>query len=127
MTYANPSKGFPKRSYFCGWYYRCQSDDQTLAIIPSVHKTKDAKFCTIQLITDTQAFYAQFPYSDFQENDDQIRIGNNRFGKSGISLDIHTPEFHSALSHRSSMILWDRFNLFRSCSAGTAFTVCITG
>ena len=100
MTYAIPSKGFPKRSYFCGWYYRCQSDDQTLAIIPSVHKTKEATFCTIQLITDTQAFYAQFPYSDFQENDDQIRIGNNRFGKSGISLDIHTPEFHVAGSVR---------------------------
>lgn len=100
MTYSNPSKGFPRRSYFCGWYYRCQSDDQTLAIIPSVHKTKDAKFCTIQLITDTQAFHAQFPYSDFQENDGQIRIGNNRFGKSGISLDIHTPEFQVAGSVR---------------------------
>lgn len=25
--------------YFCGWYFRCQSDHQTLAIIPSYHKT----------------------------------------------------------------------------------------
>lgn len=96
MTYASSSKGFPKRSYFCGWYYRCQSDSQTLAIIPSVHKTKDSDFCIIQLITDTQAFCARFPYDDFQEDDDQIRIGNNRFGRSGISLDIHVPEFHAA-------------------------------
>ena len=22
------------KKYFCGWYYRCQSDTQTLAIIP---------------------------------------------------------------------------------------------
>lgn len=88
------------REYFYGWYYRCQSDSQTLAIIPSVHKTKECNFCTIQLITDTQAFHTQFPYDDFQEDDDQIRIGNNRFGKSGISLDIHTPEFYIAGSVR---------------------------
>ena len=81
------------REYFCGWYYRCQSDSQTLAIIPSIHKTRKSNFCTIQLITDTHAFHAQFPYDDFQKDDDQIRIGNNRFGKSGVSLDIHAPGF----------------------------------
>lgn len=79
--------------YFCGWYYRCQSDDQTLAIIPSVHRTKDSEFCTIQLITDTNTFHAQFPYEDFNKGSNEIRIGNNRFGKSGVSLDIHTPGF----------------------------------
>ena len=100
MTHSTPSKGFPKRSYFCGWYYRCQSNKQTLAIIPSVHKTKGSAFCTVQVITDTHAFHVQFPCDDFQENDDQIRIGNNRFEKSGISLDIHTPEFHVAGSVR---------------------------
>lgn len=49
------------RNYFCGWYYRCQSDQQTLAVIPSIHRTEDSDFCTIQLITDTGAFYVQFP------------------------------------------------------------------
>ena len=52
MTYSSLSKRFPKHSYFCGWYYRCQSNKQTLAIIPSVHKTKNSAFCTIQVITD---------------------------------------------------------------------------
>lgn len=88
------------RKYFCGWYYRCQSDDQTLAIIPSVHKTKDSEFCAIQLITDTQAFHAQFPYCNFQKERNQIRIDNNRFGTSGISLDIHTSEFQATGSVR---------------------------
>lgn len=82
--------------YFCGWYYRCQSETQTLAVIPSVHKTGDAALCTIQLITDTHAFQVQFPYSDFQMDGGQIRIGRNRFGSSGIHLDIHTPEFQAA-------------------------------
>ena len=53
MTYSSLSKRFPKHSYFCGWYFRCQSNKQTLAIIPSVHKTKDSAFCTIQVITDS--------------------------------------------------------------------------
>lgn len=94
MTYFSLSKKIPKHRYFCGWYYRCQSDKQTQAIIPSVHKTKDSAFCTIQVITDIHAFHAQFPYDDFQEDDDRIRISNKRFGKSVFSLDIHTPEFH---------------------------------
>lgn len=53
------------RNFFCGWYFRCQSEKQTLAIIPSFHKTKDSGFCTIQFITDTQAFNVEFPYSDY--------------------------------------------------------------
>lgn len=40
------------RKYFCGWYFRCQSDYQTLAIIPSIHRTKHSNFSAIQLITD---------------------------------------------------------------------------
>lgn len=80
------------RDYFCGWYYRCQSDHQTLAIIPSVHKTKRAAFCTIQLITDSHSFHVSFPYTDFQKDGDEIWIGKNRFGKSGIFLNINTSE-----------------------------------
>ncbi|MBO5317874.1 MAG: hypothetical protein J6A74_05485 [Oscillospiraceae bacterium] len=79
--------------YFCGWYYRCQSDNQTLAIIPSVHQTGERNFCTIQLITDTSTFHTQFPYDNFQKNGDEIRIGSNQFGKAGIWLDIHAPDF----------------------------------
>ena len=81
------------RTYFCGWYYRYQSEHQTLAIIPSVHKARNAEFCTIQLITDTSAFHAQFPFSDFQKDGSGIRIGKNRFGDDGIHLDVQTSEF----------------------------------
>lgn len=79
------------RNYFCGWYYRCQSDHQTLAMIPSVHKTKEHSFSMIQLITDTHSYHAQFPYEDFKKNKDEIRMGNNRFYHSELTLDIHAP------------------------------------
>lgn len=75
------------RNYFCGWYFRCQSDQQTLAVIPSVHRIKESKYCAIQLITDSQSFHVPFPYSDFQKQGNQICIAGNRFGKEGITLD----------------------------------------
>ena len=80
------------RNYFRGWYYRCQSDHQTLAIIPSIHKAGSSKFCAIQLITDDSSYYARFSFSDLHTGSGQVRIGKNRFGKEGLSLDIHTPE-----------------------------------
>lgn len=79
------------RSLFYGWYFRCQSDHQTLAIIPSVHQTKESSFCTIQLITDTEAFHVQFPYSDYEKDGHLMRIADNCFGADGITLEIQTP------------------------------------
>ena len=38
--------------YFCGWYFKCQSETQTLAIIPAYHKSKSGSSCSIQLITN---------------------------------------------------------------------------
>lgn len=83
------------RKFFCGWYYRCQSDLQTLAVIPSVHKTKEGDHCAIQLITDTGAYHVPFPYRDFRKNGSQIEIGSNRFEDDGIHLDLHTPDLHA--------------------------------
>ena len=80
------------RTYFCGWYYRCQSERQTLAIIPSVHRAKDSEFCTVQLITDAGVSHVQLPYSAFQKCGGEIRIGKNRFGQDGLHLDIQTDE-----------------------------------
>ena len=83
------------RNYFCGWYFRCQSEQQTLAVIPSVHRAKESKYCAIQLIADTQSFHVPFSYSDFHKEGNQISIAGNRFGKEGITLDIHTPDLHA--------------------------------
>ena len=132
MTYSSLSKRFRKHSYFCGWYYRCQSDKQTLAIIPFVHKTKDSAFCTIQVITDTHAFHVQFPYDDLgrmMTKSVSVTIGLESLVSRGISIlpnSMLQDLFTSVLSPRSSMTLWGLFNIFHLCSAGIAFTVCIT-
>ncbi len=128
MISSSLSKRIPKHSHFCGWYYRCQSNAQTLAIIPSVHKTKRSAFCTIQVITDTHTSQVQFPYDDLGEDDDHIRIGSNRFGKSGVSLDIYVPGFRAQGAVRFGAFtpikydIMGPFNIFRLCSAGRAVT-----
>lgn len=88
------------RNYFCGWYFRCLSERQTLAVIPSLHKAGESRSCTIQLITDDRVFHTQFPFSAFQKNGSQMKIAENRFGKEGFSLDIQAPDFQAAGSVR---------------------------
>ena len=82
--------------YFRGWYYRCQSDRQTLAVIASLHHTGNSKFCAIQLITDSQSFHIQLPYWDYQRLDQDICIAGCRFGKERLCLGIHSSGLHAS-------------------------------
>lgn len=60
------------RKYFCGQYYKCQSANKTLAVIPAKHG--DSK--SIQLITDDGAW-------SFTED-----LNGNYFGKEGIKFNL---------------------------------------
>ena len=51
--------------YFCGWYFKCQSDTGTLAVIPAVHESDGRRSCSIQLITDEGAWNVNFPLEQF--------------------------------------------------------------
>ncbi len=82
------------RSFFYGWYFKCQSDTQTLAIIPAVHKSVKGRSCSIQMITENHAWNIDFPASEFHRSGRDICIGKNRFGERGIFLTARTPELH---------------------------------
>ena len=60
------------RNYFCGWYFKCQSDDKTLAVISAVHGSSQS----IQLITDDGAW-------SFTDN-----LKDNSFSKDGFSVKL---------------------------------------
>lgn len=77
--------------YFYGWYLKCQSDEQTLAVIPAVHKTGQKRTCSIQIITDSNVWEAAFDIEVFRKQGRIISIGDNQFGEKGIQLAIHTP------------------------------------
>lgn len=80
------------RNFFYGWYFKCQSNTQTLAVIPAIHKTVEKRTCSIQIISDDGTWTTTFPADAFRRARKQIVIGRNRFGERGIRLAIHTPE-----------------------------------
>ncbi len=77
---------------FWGWYFKCQSDSHTLAVIPAVHSEKNKKSCSIQLITNSYSQNICFPYAAYRKGKDCVEIADNRFGKHGIWLNLHTLE-----------------------------------
>ena len=79
-------------NYFFGWYFKCQTETQTLSVIPAVHRSGGKRSCSIQIITENQAWNFNYQAEDFHRIGEKICIGNNQFGERGILLDIHTPE-----------------------------------
>lgn len=77
-------------SEFGGWYYRMQSDTDTLAIIPAYHKNRNRQFCSIQIITKENSWYVSFPYEYMRKNDFDMQIGLNHFGEDGITLNLES-------------------------------------
>ena len=78
--------------YFEGWYFKCQTKDgHSFALIPAVHICKDGKkIASIQVITEDQAWWLEYPASSFaaSRNSLTIKIGGNCFSEAGLLLDI---------------------------------------
>lgn len=77
---------------FYGWYMKCQSNAQTLAVIPAVHQVGLKRTCSIQIITESDAWTFNFPAEVFRRMGKRICIGKNRFSETGIRLSISSPE-----------------------------------
>ncbi len=77
---------------FYGWYLKCQSDTQTLAVIPAVHSAGGKRTCSVQVITDHDAWTVTFSADSFRRTRRNLFIGENRFGEKGIRLAIRTPQ-----------------------------------
>lgn len=77
---------------FYGWYLKCQSETQTLAVIPAFHQTGKKRTCSIQIITDDNAWAISFSANAFRRSKRHISIGENRFSEEGILLKVDEPE-----------------------------------
>lgn len=78
--------------FFYGWYLKCQSETQTLAVIPAFHQTGKKRTCSIQIITDDNAWATSFSADAFRRSKRHISIGENRFSEEGIQLKVDEPE-----------------------------------
>lgn len=79
-----------KQIFFYGWYFKCQTKQQTLAVIPALHYTGRKGTCSIQIITEENAWTIELPMEESGRKGGRIFIGNNRFGKRGILLSVKT-------------------------------------
>ena len=79
-------------SYFEGWYFKCQTwDGQSLALIPAFHISENGEQrASIQVITDEQAWYLEYPVIAFDASQGLfcVEIDGNRFSEAGLLLDI---------------------------------------
>lgn len=84
------------QGFFYGWYMKCQSDMQTLAVIPAIHRAGNKCTCSIQIITEDGAWIVSYSGNAFHRTGrsitDGMSIGKNRFGKNGIRLEIREPK-----------------------------------
>ncbi len=79
-----------KQEYFKGWYFKCTSENQTIAFIPSLHYYGGEKKILLQMITDNEAFSLSFSYMRYSEKILSVIMGRNIFSEKGIKLDIET-------------------------------------
>lgn len=80
-----------KNSYFEGWYFKLQGPEESVAFIPSFHRSETGDtFAMVQMITETFSHAFYFPSSMFMAKRDElfIQVGANIFSKDGISLSL---------------------------------------
>ena len=78
--------------YFEGWYFKCQTKDgQSLALIPAFYIGENGhQSASIQVVTDKQAWYLDYPATAFETPQDSlhIAISENRFSDAGLYLNL---------------------------------------
>lgn len=76
--------------YFRGWYFKCQSGSQTLAVIPAAHRSGRGSSSSIQLITDSGAWTFDFPYEEYREYKKGfgVGVGENSFDARGMRIHL---------------------------------------
>lgn len=77
-------------NYFYGWYFRCQGTEGTVAVIPAVHLSGQSRTCSVQVLTESDAWGQTFPASEFHIDSrrERMQVGKNMFSREGIHLQI---------------------------------------
>lgn len=85
-------KGSKKnKSYFEGWYFKHQMDNNTIAFIPGINiDSYGNKSAFIQVITNNTSYKIIYSYKEvsIDRNNFKIKIGNSTFSDKGINIDI---------------------------------------
>lgn len=69
---------------FKGYYFKCSSGGQTVALIPAKHGKK----ASLQIITENNSYNIKYDRIFFGDKIPRVKIGNCIFAETGILLDI---------------------------------------
>ena len=75
--------------YFCGWYFRCQSESQTIALIPAIHIAGGKRTGSIQIISDNGCWNTVLPDGSVNAKTPCAALGKSRFREDGLRLSLH--------------------------------------
>ena len=81
-----------KNNYFKGWYFKCSSNDKTIAFIPAYHRSNRRKTASLQIITDEAVFNIPFDSLKYSEKPLCVNLGKCVFSEEGIKLNIKNNE-----------------------------------
>lgn len=85
-------KGFSNIGYFKGWYFKCSTEDRTIAFIPAYHYSNGKKSASLQIITDDKAFNIPFDTLEYCEKPLYVKIGYCVFSDKGITLEFKSDD-----------------------------------
>ncbi len=75
---------------FEGWYFKHQTEFDTIAFIPGINIDKSGKFAFIQVITNIRSYFIEYSFDDFEKKTDPlfIMIKDTIFTEKGIQVDM---------------------------------------
>ncbi len=76
----------PERDYFCGWYCKCQSATQAIALIPAYHRRHGALSASLQVVTETQSFTVPLPPPKQPKTKPPLLFGTSYIGENGLCI-----------------------------------------
>lgn len=81
-----------KKSFFEGWYFKHQNEEDTIAFIPGINILDSGeKTAFIQIITKDFSKYIEYSFNSFYADKKRlyIKIGKNTFSEKGIDININ--------------------------------------
>lgn len=107
--------GKKRRSgYFEGWYFKQQSNRETVALIPAFHVSEDGEpSSSLQVITNARSFNIKFPARAFVADGSKpfIRLNKCFFSPTGCKIDVRSSDCDISGSLRFGPFTTPRYNI----------------
>lgn len=76
------------KGYFKGWYFKCCTENKTIAFIPAYHGTGRTVTASLQIITDNTAYAIPVHTIRYREKPLHVELDGCTFSEKGIALDL---------------------------------------